>query len=145
MHYHIYCNPAGFGINYQEAVNEFTKRLSAYCTATLKLDKHLPLSGKISPENHRFLQIISGPSSYSSEEFAKVIDSFQHCGQSNVHIFIGYHETECTSALSGLCENMLLTKCSLSACSLPADTLTLLFYEQLYRSYTILQGKTYHK
>ena len=145
MYYHIYCNPVQFGVNYHDAVNEFKKRLSAYCTTTLYLDRHLSFSGNISSGNHCFLQIYSGPSSYSSEEFAKVIDSFQHSGRSNVHILIGYSEAECISALSGLCENEMLSKCSLSACSLPADTLTLLFYEQLYRSYTILQGKTYHK
>lgn len=145
MHYHIYCNPAQFSVNYKDAVKEFEKRLSAYCTTTLYLDKQLSFSGNISSGNHLFLQICSGPSSYSSEEFARVIDNFQHSGRSNVHLLIGYSEAECISALSGLFEGEMPSKCSLSACSLPAGTLTLLFYEQLYRSYTILQGKTYHK
>lgn len=145
MYYHIYCKPTQFGVNYQSAVSEFSKRLSAYCTAKLYLKKQLSFSGNISFENHLFLQIGCGPSTYSSTEFAKVIDQFQQSGRSNVHILIGYSETECALALSQADKRIIPKKCFLSACSLPTDTLTLLFYEQLYRSYTILQGKTYHK
>lgn len=145
MHYHIYYNSKIFNTNYQNAISEFSKRLSTYCTTILHSEQNLQFPKNLPPKNHQFLQIVSGPSSYTSEEFAKVIASFQHSGKSNVHILIGFSDEECRLALTALHDYPILTKCSLTKCNLPVATLTLLFYEQLYRSYTIIQGKTYHK
>lgn len=145
MHYHIYCKTKAFDINYQEAVSEFTKRLSAYCDITLHPDNSLQFPKDIKPGNHQFFQVVSGPSTYSSEEFAKKIAMLQQSGKSNIHILIGFTEEECINALSTLSGCGFPGRFSLTKCSLPAETLTLLLYEQLYRGYTILQGKTYHK
>lgn len=145
MHYHIYCKNKAFDTNYQEAVLEFTKRLSAYCVTTLHLNNSLQFQKGIKPGNHQFFQIVSGPSTYSSEEFAQKIAMLQQSGKSNIHILIGYTEDECTKALSTLSGCEFPVSFCLTKCSLPAKTLTLLLYEQLYRGYTILQGKIYHK
>lgn len=145
MHYHIYCKTKAFGTNYQEAVSEFAKRLSAYCDITLHSDNSLQFPKDIKPGNHQFFQIVSGPSTYSSEEFAKKIAMLQQSGKSNIHILIGFTGEECVDALSALSGCGFPDRFSLTKCGLPAETLTLLLYEQLYRGYTILQGKTYHK
>lgn len=145
MHYHIYCKAKAFDTNYKEAVLEFTKRLSSYCDTTLHLDNRLQFQKGIKPGNHQFFRVVSGSSTYSSEEFAQKIAMLQQSGKSNIHILIGYTEEECTKALSALSGYAFPVSFSLTKCSLPAKTLTLLLYEQLYRGYTILQGKTYHK
>lgn len=145
MHYHIYCKNKTIGKNYHDAISEFTKRLSAYCDTSLYLETRLQFSKDLKQNNHQFFLIVSGPSTYSSEEFAKKIDNLQHSGKSNAHIIIGFTEEECFHALSVLTDYMLPERFSLTKCNLPNDTLTLLLYEQIYRGYTILQGKTYHK
>ncbi len=145
MHYHIYCKTRAFDSNYQEAVSEFTKRLSAYCDITLHLDNRLQFPKSIKPGNHQFFQVISGPSTYSSEEFAQKIAMLQQSGKSNIHILIDFTGEECIEALSVCPDCEFPDSFCLTKCSLPAKTLTLLLYEQLYRGYTILQGKTYHK
>lgn len=145
MHYHIYCNSKAFGVNYYNAVSEFTKRLSSYCDTTLHMQNNLQLAREITVNNHMIYQIVPGPSSYSSEEFAKEIHLLQQSGKSNIHILIGFSEAECFHALSQLTDYIQPSRFSITKCNLPTDTLTLLFYEQLYRGYTILQGKTYHK
>lgn len=145
MHYHIYCKTKAFGINYQEALSEFSKRLSAYCDISLHLDNRLQFSKGIKPGNHQFFQVVSGPSTYSSEEFAKKISMLQQSGKSNIHILVGFTGNECVEAFSILSDCGFPDSFSLTKCSLPAETLTLLLCEQLYRGYTILQGKTYHK
>lgn len=145
MHYYIYCNSKNFGVNYQDAISEFKKRLSAYCDTTFLLQKKLHFSRNLTSNNNQFLQMVPGSSSYSSEEFAQVIDSLLQSGKSNVHITIGFSDKDLYHALSILSDYMLPDRFSFTKCNLPTDTLALLFYEQLYRGYTILHGKTYHK
>lgn len=145
MHYYIYCNSKTFGVNYQDAISEFTKRLSAYCDTTFLLQKNLYFPRDLTSNNNQFFQMVPGPSTYSSEEFARVIDSLQQSGKSNVHIIIGFSEEELYNALPALSDDTSPVRFSFTKCQLPAATLALLFYEQLYRGYTILHGKTYHK
>lgn len=145
MHYHIYCNLKAMESCHQEAVREFEKRLSAYCTTTLHCSTSLILPKDTKENNSLFLFIGSGPSSCSSEEFAGFLKDFQHSGKSSIHIMIGYSQETFYNTLSGLTADISPMTFSLTRSSLSTDTLTLLFYEQLYRAYTILQGKTYHK
>lgn len=71
MHYHIYCNLKSMNRCHHNAICEFEKRLSAYCNTTLHLIRSLSFPKDTKENNHLFLYISTGPSSYSSEEFAK--------------------------------------------------------------------------
>lgn len=145
MHYHIYCNLKSMNRNHLLAIEEFTKRLSAYCETTLHTNVALSFTKDIHRNNHHFVYVNNGPSSYSSEEFSEYINTLQHSGKSTVHIIIGYDESCFYHALSAVADYDTPTYLSLTNCHLSSETKTLLFYEQLYRGYTILQGKTYHK
>ncbi|MDO5156224.1 MAG: 23S rRNA (pseudouridine(1915)-N(3))-methyltransferase RlmH [Eubacteriales bacterium] len=143
MRYIIYCNQKNISDNHQQAILEFKKRLSAYCETDLILSSTLHLDKNISKSNHQILFVSNGPSKFSSEEFASYIHNIQLTGKSNLHILIGYDLTDLyTNTPSDLLppDSLSITKFDLSH-----ETVTLLFYEQLYRAYTILQGKTYHK
>lgn len=145
MHYHIYCNLKTMDICRQNAIQEFEKRLSAYCSTTLHPALSLSFPKDTKEANHLFLYIRTGPSTYSSEEFADFLKDIQHSGKSYVHIIIGYSETAFYDALAPLPDSISPLTLSLTGSCLSLETITLLFYEQLYRAYTILQGKTYHK
>lgn len=145
MHYHIYCNTKHINKNHTLALEEFKKRLSAYCQTTLHISSSLQLPRELHPDNHYFVLIHSCPSTHSSEEWAQEINTLQHSGKSTIHVLIGYEEAELYNMVSDIHRFPSPTYLSLSGASLSVDTLTLLFYEQLYRGYTILQGKTYHK
>lgn len=145
MHYHIYCNLKTMDICHQGAIDEFKKRLTAYCNTTLHTSLSLSFQRDITQSNHLFLFISSGPSTYSSEEFAAFLKDIQFSGKSTVHIIIGYPENTFYDAISTLSDAICPLTLSLTRNSLSIETQTLLFCEQLYRAYTILQGKTYHK
>lgn len=145
MTYHIYCNTKSISSNYSDAIAEFTKRLSAYCTTNLHCTDNLSDCYTVYKTSHAIVWIQSSPSSYTSEEFATWINNLQQQGSSTVHILIGY-STEILNALyEQIGYDAAFTFLSLTSFQLSIETLSLMCYEQLYRAYTILQGKTYHK
>ncbi len=145
MHYHIYCNTKSMNPNHNLAIGEFKKRLSAYCETTLHANTSLMFPKEITTNNHYFLYIQKGISSYTSEQFSDCIKQIQLSGKSIIHVVIGFDETTFYSAMATLTNYDTPLALSLTNSSLSNETKTLLFYEQLYRGYTILQGKTYHK
>lgn len=145
MHYHIYCKEKTISPNHKAALSEFEKRLSAYCTTTLHNKISISLPKNLNHNSHHFIFVRNGASTYSSIEFAKCINDIQLSGKSTLHVIIGFSEYELYEALESLPEYYMPLSISLTKNNLSVKTLTLLFYEQLYRSYTILQGKTYHK
>ena len=145
MTYHIYCNEKSIHLNYKNAFAEFTKRLSAYCSTQLHCADNLSGFYSEYKTNHALLWIQSGTSSYSSEEFASFINTLQQQGSSTVHILIGYSTDELNSLYEQLGYDTSVTFISLTSFQLSTETIGLMCYEQLYRAYTILQGKTYHK
>lgn len=145
MHYHIYCNIKNMAQNHLLALDEFKKRLSAYCDISLHTSTSLLFQKELNRHNHQFVYIQNGVSSYSSEQFSEYINNLQLGGKSTVHVVIGFSEVAFYEALSNLTDYATPDYFSLTSCNLSTATKTLLFYEQLYRGYTILQGKTYHK
>lgn len=145
MHFHIYCNQKKLSQNHNLAIDEFKKRLSAYCETTLHSTLSLELSSDTSSNNHLFIIVENGCSTFSSEEFARQLNTLQLTGKSTIHVFIGYEDFVCYETLSKLADYDTPLHMSISNSSLSSGTKALLFYEQLYRAYTILQGKTYHK
>ena len=145
MHYHIYCKAKTIPSNHKAAILEFEKRLSAYCSIAFHNNTALTFPKNLNASSPHFLFVQNGVSTYSSMEFAKYINDIQLSGRSTVHIIIGYTENELYEALETVTEYHPPIPISLTRNHLSAKTLALLFYEQLYRGYTILQGKTYHK
>ncbi len=145
MHYHIYCKTKSLNKNYLAAITEFQKRLSAYCDTTLHTDCNIQFSQSIHENNHHILFIEKNVSSHTSEDFAQYINTLMHSGKSNVHIFVGYNVNELLEALSSTDAYPIPTYISVTNLNLSHETILLMLHEQLYRGYTILQGKTYHK
>lgn len=145
MRYNIYCNKKNLTKNHKAAIAEFEKRLGSYCDITLSVTTTLTLPKEITKENHHILFLCDGPSTYSSDGFAKYLQKLHLKGTSNFHILIGFSESEGYDAVWSVSKTVTPDRLSLSQITLSAETATLLFYEQLYRAYTILQGKTYHK
>ncbi len=145
MNYHIYCNEKNINTNLTLAIEEFKKRLSAYCETTLHISPVFTLPKDIHTKNHQFIIIQTGTSTYSSEQFAKELNTLQLNGKSTIHVIIGYDDKSCYEQIYQLEHFDTPMHLSLTNSSLSNETKTLLFCEQLYRAYTILQGKTYHK
>lgn len=143
MHYNVFVNQKNIEENYREAIGEYTKRLSAYCDIRIMEGVNQDILSGCSRDNSHFFCLTRKPSDYDSVEFAKEIDELQRSGKSNVSFFIGFPDEiiyRLREKIGGEIESF-----SLSNCSLSVETQTVLLVEQLYRGYTILQGKTYHK
>ena len=145
MRYNIYCNRKSLPKNHKAAIAEFEKRLGSYCDVTLSVTTALTLPKGITKENQHILFLCDGPSTYSSDEFASYLQNLHLKGTSVFHIVIGFSEAEEYEAVWAISKEATPDRLSLSRTTLSTETATLLFYEQLYRAYTILQGKTYHK
>ena len=145
MHYHIYCKTKSLNENYLAAIKEFQKRLSAYCDTSLHMDSSITFYEPLHDNNHHILFLEKKNSSHTSEEFAQYINTLMHSGKSHVHILVGYCVDELFSALSSVEGYPTPTYASISNLDLSRETVLLMLHEQLYRGYTILQGKTYHK
>lgn len=145
MHYHFYCKAKTIPANHKAAISEFEKRLSAYCSTAFYNSTSLTFPKNLNSNSQYFLFVQNDVSTYSSMEFAKYINEIQLSGKSTVHVIIGYSKNELYEALESVTGYNPPVSISLTKNSLSAKTIALLFYEQLYRGYTILQGKTYHK
>lgn len=145
MHFHIYCNQKSISDTHLMAMQEFQKRLSPYCETSLLTAKTPLVPHGINTDNCYFLVHKSGKSSYSSEIFAKKINDLLLSGKSHIFVYIGFSDSLIYEHLSSFMVADRLQNFSLTICDLCPETMALLFYEQLYRGFTILQGKTYHK
>ncbi|MCM1178795.1 MAG: 23S rRNA (pseudouridine(1915)-N(3))-methyltransferase RlmH [Clostridium sp.] len=145
MRYNIYCNKKNLSKNHKAAIAEFEKRLGSYCDITKSMTTTLSLPKEIIKENHHIIFLCDGPSTYSSDEFARYLQCLFLKGASVFHVLIGFSQAEAYKAVLSVSKEAAPDHLSLSRSSLSTETATLLFYEQLYRAYTILQGKTYHK
>lgn len=140
MNIDIYINTKKPSPNMKAAMEEYAKRLSAYCKIKLN---YLPLQQQklqemirdtLSREHSAAYRITQGTSDFSSEEFAARLDSMGIQGISHICFFIGY--PECEPSIPSLS----LTQITMS------DMLTgVVLCEQLYRSYRIIYDQPYHK
>lgn len=141
MNYQIYLNQKKIWKPDECIMNEFAKRLSAYCKV-----RHFMVPG-VSPDkiiaghsasSHiRYLQVCPGITTPASEEFAAYMNELRVKGISQVCFFVGYNaDTEKTADMDTL---------SLTSFSLSVGMTGILLYEQLYRSYRILNHQPYHK
>lgn len=140
----------------KEGIDEFLKRLTPYASVEIIelspieiKDEHLTervldeegdkILSHIKPQSFVITMEILGKQ-FSSEEFAKKINSLTNEGQSEIVFVIG---SSCglskkVSARSNL-------KMSISKMTFLHQFARLLLVEQIYRAFKIIKGETYHK
>jgi len=136
----------------QEAENEYLKRLQSYAKIqiiTLKSAKRGEIKQIKEEEGHQILQKIPKNSfvialdengkQMKSADFASFIDEKLQHGGGNITFIIG--------GCYGLAE-FVLDKAELalsfSTFTFPHEMIRTILYEQIYRCFTLIQGKTYH-
>lgn len=145
---------------FTDAINEYAKRLSAFCKFSVvelaeeKIRNNNPNQSQIdevvSAEGKRILQKI-GNSDFvaamciegtllSSEQLAKTLDSVSLAGKSTVDFIIGgsYGLSESVKARADLCISM-------SKMTFPHQMVRMILSEQIYRAFEISSNGKYHK
>lgn len=140
MKYDIYCNTKSISKNSKLATDEFTKRLSAYCKVSITNKKDKLPNINLDKEGCLLLSISNGPSTFSSEELSSYINDIQLNGISTVYVVVGYNSKEIEKLTTDKIKPLSIINANISN-----ETLMILTLEQIYRAYTIIQGKTYHK
>ncbi|NLU27764.1 MAG: 23S rRNA (pseudouridine(1915)-N(3))-methyltransferase RlmH [Hungateiclostridium thermocellum] len=143
----------------KEGINEYSKRLSRYCKLEIieVEDEHAPdnLSSleeqqvkkreaervvKRLKEGTLLVVLDVRGSKMSSEELARKLESFFISGKSHVTFVIGG-----SLGIDKELLNMADFSLSLSDMTFPHQLTRLILLEQLYRSFKIINGETYHK
>ena len=132
------------------AIEEYKKRLSAFCTVTVTEVKEAALDTPariLAAESGDILRLIKGKTyslaiegqKLSSEEFASIIKSAVDSGTQLTFIIGSSHGLDKTvkAASSSLI--------SFSDMTFPHTMARVMLFEQIYRAFTIISGKTYHK
>lgn len=144
---------------FTEAIAEYTKRLSRYCTLEILqvMDEKTPencsevVQKQIkAKEGERLLHLIRDDAhvialaiegrQLSSEQLADKIDRLGISGSSHIQFVIG--------GSLGLDERVLKRadeRISFSAMTFPHQLMRVILLEQIYRSYRIIRGEPYHK
>ena len=145
---------------FTDAINEYAKRLSAFCKFSVvelaeeKIKSNNPnesqISEVINAEGKRILQKI-GQSDYvvamciegkmlSSEELSKMLDSVSISGKSTVDFIIGG-----SYGLSNEVKQRADLRLSMSRMTFPHQMARMILSEQIYRAFEISSNGKYHK
>lgn len=144
---------------WEEAVREYSKRLSAYCSLEMIELKESPLRSnpsradeeevirqegrdilsRIGREDYVISLEIRGKS-LDSEELAWNIERLAINGRSVIDVIIGG-----SLGLSEEVSQRADLRLSFSAMTFPHQMMRVILLEQLYRSFKIIRGETYHK
>ena len=144
---------------WQEAAAEYMKRLSAYCDPEIievresqlranpsdadeeavKLEEGREILRRIRPEDYAISLEIKGKS-LDSEELAWNIERLGISGRSSVAFVIGG-----SLGLSQEVSERADMRLSFSAMTFPHQMMRVILLEQIYRSFRIIRGETYHK
>ncbi|MDO5329320.1 MAG: 23S rRNA (pseudouridine(1915)-N(3))-methyltransferase RlmH [Coriobacteriia bacterium] len=125
-----------------EAAKEYTKRLSAYCKLeTIEVpDDDSKLISIVDKLSGYKISLCIEAKEFSSEAIAKKISSITLNGQSHIVFIIG--------GSTGLPEDIKRSsdfKLSFGKITLPHNLARVVLLEQIYRSFKIINGETYHK
>lgn len=141
MNYHFYLNQKKISASQASAMNEYAKRLTAYCKTQryLQPKNHITeiLSSLVPSPHTLWIQITTSTDTPTSEELASYFNQMSVNGISTVCFFLGYE------GIPG--ETMKVSTLSLTSLNFSTDMLGVLLYEQIYRSYRILNNQPYHK
>lgn len=130
--------------DYEKAVAEYVKRLSAFCRVRCIYYKDL---SKLTMHNSSAcFRVVPGRDTISSEDFAIKLEQLGLSGYSRIEFVIAEQsdgtQTDDISCSPGDPE---LSIFSLSGFTMSVDLTTVILTEQLYRAFTILNHITYHK
>ena len=144
---------------YSAAMDEYLKRLSAYCrfeVIEVKDEKtpenmsEIELEGILSreaerieakiPKNATVISLCVEGKQLASEEFAEMVSDFALEGNSRLCFVIGG-----SVGLSDRIKGISKFRLSFSKMTFPHMLMRVVFAEQLYRAFTIIEGKPYHK
>lgn len=159
LHIDVICIGKIKEIFFQEAVQEYSKRLSKYCILNIieLADEKIPLSLNITNENlikqkesNKIISHIKKGSyvicldltgkELSSEELAKNISSISLSSISNITFVIG--------GSLGISNELLAfanQKICFSKLTFPHQLIRIFLLEQLFRSFKIINGEVYHR
>jgi 23S rRNA (pseudouridine1915-N3)-methyltransferase len=144
---------------FTDAIKEYTKRLSKYCKLSeeiisderaddsfsqmeieqVKIKEGIKILDKIKPSTYLFVLAINGEQ-LSSEKLARKINILGIDGYSDLTFVIG--------GSNGLSDDILSRadfKLSFSKMTFPHQLFKVILLEQIYRSFKINSGETYHK
>lgn len=143
----------------KEAAAEYEKRLSSLCVLkTIEIEPHkLPdnpnstqISNALETEGDKILNFIPNGSyvipmciegnQIDSIALSNKLESISISGHSNICFIIGG-----SYGLSDKIKNIANLKLSMSKMTFPHQLARIMLLEQIYRSFKILQGATYHK
>ena len=130
--------------DYEKAVAEYVKRLSAFCRVRCIYYKDL---SKLTMHNSSAcFRVVPGRDTISSEDFALMLEQLGLSGYSRIEFVIAEQsdgtQTDDISCSPG---DPKLSIFPLSGFTMSVDLTTVILTEQLYRAYTILNHITYHK
>ena len=130
--------------DYEKAVAEYVKRLSAFCRVRCIYYKDL---SKLTMHNSSAcFRVVPGHGTISSEDFAIKLEQLGLSGYSRIEFVIAEQPDDThTDAISCSPDNPKLSIFSLSGFTMSVDLTTVILTEQLYRAFTILNHITYHK
>ncbi len=127
-----------------DAKNEYVKRLSAFCDLKIiemkesdRKKESLLLEKYLKGYN---IALDLGGENLSSEEFSAKIDKITTNLSGEISFFIGGSD----GMEKSLLEKMDM-KLSFSKMTFPHQLFRVMLLEQIYRAFTILKGKAYHK
>ena len=144
---------------WQDAVKEYSKRLGAYCKLNIIELKESPLAANPSKADEEAVKKAEGAAildkiskgdyvitleikgkGLSSEQLADKIDTLGLDGKSSIVFVIGG-----SLGLSTEVSKRADFKLSFSAMTFPHQMMRVILLEQIYRSFKINRGETYHK
>ena len=139
---------------YASAIDEYAKRLSRYCTLNIVevkdeategstaviLDKEAARIEEKIPENAKVITLCVEGKQKSSEEFSKYLDNLMVSGTGKIAFIIGG-----TVGLHERIKERSILRLSFSEMTFPHQLMRVVLLEQIYRAFTIIEGKTYHK
>jgi 23S rRNA (pseudouridine1915-N3)-methyltransferase len=118
---------------YQEAIQEYQKRLSRYCKINYSFVKNEEqLAKKISNKTY-IINISPSSQEVSSEELAQKINDWAVSGISDITIINSSPKIPTQEHLA------------ISSMEMDPGLMTTIIFEQIYRSYRILNNQAYHK
>lgn len=118
---------------YLEAIKEYAKRLERYCKIQLKHLKNESALDKEISDRSQCILITTKGDAISSEELAYKINEWGVSGLSDISVVINAENVNSHEQLT------------LSPMEMDAGLKTTIVFEQIYRSYRIINNHPYHK
>lgn len=132
---------------FAEAVNEYSKRLSRYCTLKVEevadgpdMASEAERMKKRMPEGAFVITCEIGGERFSSEGFAKKLENIMVSGNGHIVFVIGGSD-----GLHPDITGMSDLKISFSDLTFPHMLMRVILLEQIYRAFRIINNEPYHK